>query len=74
MTMVVFVVCTILVVRAWCILRFAHARSIAQRRVPRVGEVWVQDNDPLYIVRVTNSGEQLCPGGSGQGVEWSDTW
>jgi hypothetical protein len=74
MTLVAVVLCILLIVVAWSVLRFAHARRLAQRLLPRSGDVWTQDGQPLYVLRVTNQGLQLRLGGSGQGVEWSDSW
>jgi hypothetical protein len=74
MTVLAVVLGLILAVLAWCIMRFTHARRVAQRSIPRAGEVWTQDGQPLYIIRVENHGVRLRLGGTTQRDEWSETW
>jgi len=61
-------------VLAWSVLRFAHARRVAQRSIPRTGEVWTQDGQALYVIHVDRGGVRLRIGGTSQRDEWTETW
>jgi hypothetical protein len=65
MTIVAVVLALVLAVLAWCVVRFAYARRLVRRRIPRAGEVWTQDGQPLYISDVRNQGVKLRLGGTG---------
>jgi hypothetical protein len=58
----------IVTVLLWLVGRFMYARRLARRVLPRTGEIWSMDGQPLYVVRVTNQGLQLRLGGAGEGT------
>jgi hypothetical protein len=74
MTIVAVVLVLIAAIVSWCVLRFAHARRLAQQQLPPTGEVWTQDGQPLYVITVDNNGVRLRIGGTTQRDEWQESW
>jgi hypothetical protein len=74
MTVLAVVLALVVAVLSWFVLRFAHARRLAQRSIPRTGEVWTQDGQALYVIKVDRGGVRLRIGGTGLRDEWSESW
>ena len=70
MTIVAVVLVLVMVRAALC----SCAPRVAQRQLPRSGEVWTQNGQILYVIKVERDGGRLRLGGTTQRDKWTESW